>query len=614
MRRPVTSIERHTRPSHNAHGKKSASVSVPAPARLNPISHHREQDQLASQLSKQLSVGTAEGLVLKSALKRRPVEPIQTKRVLPAQSVKPLRICKREGAASKTDLSQLPTPSSVSSLQGHHRASVSHTDGARVTSRHRKNTSGSSSEWEYLDSLGEEPVSPQSVTSAERPVTSLATNGSFGSLMKGNGLPSSDSRSLPVLDNIWGSFVSETAFGSSLPPSPVASISVRHQPQETNDREQTGHRSMDPGSSTNTSCSSHSETHWKAGSAPPFSPPVANLPPIPKPTLPLGRGPRHKRSRSSANPTALLTPPTSPTEAVEFQGLDHAITTSTSDDKPLGRSGNKYSAPRQQLGPMLARSASSPSIRPPVSPEIGYSPIDTRGPGALSRLSVRHHKSRSISPSSISQSSSQCTPVPGTPVAVPSSAVNLEAPYLGTSSGSLGTSGPNILMPREGCVKSFEDSIIDVGIQAPGTVSGGVSDAILGKPPSVSSNPIWPYEKTIGVLDNQDATEGDLREEPLLTPPITPAWAVHVFDVDSEDNLKFSRMGHSESSDHIPLARTGNLAQMRRQKRSNMRSGSTQFPPEHSYRPDMLLANPKEADTRSNNPSRNATLLARNGL
>ncbi|CAE6393213.1 unnamed protein product [Rhizoctonia solani] len=599
MRRPVTSIERHTRPSHNTHGKKSASVSVPAPARLNAITRHREQEQLAPQLSKQLSVGTAEGLVLKSALKRRPVEPIQTKPVLPVQSVKPLRICKREGAASKTDLSQLPTPSSTSSLQGHHRASVGHTDGARTTSRHYKNTSGSSLEWEYLDSLGEEPVSPQSVATLERHVTSSTTNGSLGSLTKGNGLPSSDSRSLPVLDNIWGSFVSETAFGSSLPPSPVASISTRYQSQETNDREQTGRRSMDPESGTNTSCSSHSETHWKTGSAPPSSPPVTNLPPVPKPVLALGRGPRRKRSRSSANPTALLTPPTSPTEAVELQGLDRAITTSASDDNPPGRSGNKYSVLCQQLGPRLARSASSPSIRPPVSPEIGYMPIDTRGPGALSRLFVQHHKSRSISPSSVSQSSSQCTPVPGTPVAVPPSAANLQASYLGTSSGSLGASSPNILMPREGYVNSLEGSMIDVGIQTPGIVSRGVSDAIMGKPPLVSSNP--------------DATEGDLREELLLTPPITPAWAVHVFDVDSEDNLKFNRMGHSESGDHIPLARTGNLAQMRRQKRSNMRSGSTQFLAEHLHRPSISLPDPK-ADTRSNNPSKDTTLLARNGL
>ncbi|CAE6500741.1 unnamed protein product [Rhizoctonia solani] len=593
MRRPLTSAERRQRPSHNAHGTKSASVSVPAPAGFNAGTRSKEQDQPAPQLSKQLSVGTAEGLVLKSALKRRPVEPIRTQLALPVQSVKPLRICKREGAASKTDLSQLPTPSSESSLKSQHCASTGHTDGARVTTQHHKSISGSSSEWEYLDSLGEVAASPQGVTSAERPVASSATTGSFGNLIRG-GLSTSDSRSLPVLDNIWGSFVSETAFGSSLPPSPATSISARYramQSQDINDREQIGRRPIDPESGTNTSCSSHSETHWKLGSVPPSSPPVTNLPSIPQP---LGRGPRRKGSRSSANPAALLTPPISPTEKVELQGLDRAITTATSGDNPPGHSGSKCSAPHQQLGSRLARSASSPSIRPPVSPEIGYNSIDTRGPGGISRLSVQHHKSQSISLSSVSQSSSQCTPVPGTPVAVPSSAVNLTASYLGSSNGSFVTSGPRVHMPREGRV---------------------VSDPILGKFPPVSSNPVWPYEeeKTIGVLDNQDAIEGDLREELLLTPPVTPAWVAHVFDVDAEDNLQFSRMGYSESSDSIPLARMGNLAQMRRQKRGDMRSSSTQFPAE-SRRSDMLLPDPKKAGTRSNNPSKNAAFLARNDL
>ncbi|KDN51037.1 hypothetical protein RSAG8_00666, partial [Rhizoctonia solani AG-8 WAC10335] len=460
MRRPLTSAERRQRPSHNAHGTKSASVSVPAPAGFNAGTRSKEQDQPAPQLSKQLSVGTAEGLVLKSALKRRPVEPIRTQPALPVQSVKPLRICKREGAASKTDLSQLPTPSSESSLKSQHCASTGHTDGGRVTTQHHKSISGSSSEWEYLDSLGEVAASPQGVTSAERPVASSATTGSFGNLMRG-GLSTSDSRSLPVLDNIWGSFVSETAFGSSLPPSPATSISATYAQHLTN--------------------------------------------------------------------------------------------------------------------------------------KIGYNSIDTRGPGGISRLSVQHHKSQSISPSSVSQSSSQCTPVPGTPVAVPSSAVNLTASYLGSSNGSFVTSGPRVRMPREGRV---------------------VSDPILGKFPPVSSNPVWPYEeeKTIGVLDNQDAIEGDLREELLLTPPVTPAWVAHVFDVDAEDNLQFSRMGYSESSDSIPLARMGNFAQMRRQKRGDMRSSSTQFPAEHSRRSDMLLPDPKKAGTRSNNPSKNAAFLARNDL
>ncbi|CAE6399073.1 unnamed protein product [Rhizoctonia solani] len=590
VRRPVTSSERRTRPSHNAHGTKSASVSVPAPARLNVGTCFKEQEQL----SKQLSVSAAEGSVLKSALKRRPVDSIREQPTWPVQSVKPLRICKREGTTSKTDLSQLLTPSSTSSIQGPDRASVGRTEGARTTARHNKSNSGSSSEWEYLDSLGKVPVSPQSV---EVPITPSTTSPSSNT-NKGNALPNSDSRSLPVLDNIWGSFVSETAFGSSLPPSPVqvASISTRCQTvqlQEAGDREQVRLR---PDSGTSTSCSSHSEAHWKAGSAPPSSPPVTNLPPVPKSTLSFGGGPRRKKSRRSANPTALLTPPISPTEAVGIQGLGQAITNSASSDKSLSRSGSKRSAPRQQLGPRLARSASSPSIRLPVSPEIGYDSIDTRGLDPLSRLSVQHHKSWS----SVSQSSSQCTPVPGTPIAVPSLAVNLAPSYIGISSGSLGASA------REG--SGFESSgapIMGASIQAPGTMSRN----ILGEFPPVSSKPVQPYEeeKVIGVLDNQDAIDGDLREKLLITPPVTPAWVARVFDADTVNGLRFSTMGHSESSDCIPLARTGNLAQIRRHKRGDMRFGSTQLPIERSHGPDMSLPNPREADTRSNNLSKDTT-------
>ncbi|CAE6523573.1 unnamed protein product [Rhizoctonia solani] len=614
-RRPGTSTECRTRPSPNAHGTKSASISVSAPARSKTSIRSSEREQPGPQHSKQSSVGTAEGLVLKSALKHRTVESVQCHPVLPAQPVQPLRICKREGVA-KMDLSQLPTPSSEGSLKSLYHASVGHLGGAQTTTQHYKSNSGSSLERECPDNLGKVPVSTQGASTMERPVTSSTTTGSFGSIMKGHGLSTSDSRSLPVLDNIWGSFVSETAFGSSLPPSPVASISARHratQSQETRGREQIGHNSMDPGTGTNVS-SPHSETRCNPGSAPPSSPPVTGLPPVPKisstHTLSLGRPVHNKRSRSSANAVLLLTPPTSPAEEVGFQGLDRVITTSTSADNSSSRSGNKYSALLQQLGPRLARSASSPSIRPPVSPEVGYNPIDTRGPDVISRLSIRHKNSQSISPSSGSQSSSQCTPVPGTPVVVPPSAVNLAASYLGTSNGSLVASGPNARVPREGSgyAKPPQSSAIGITIQAPGTAPGGISDAVLGVFPPVPSDQIWSHEKekTIGVTKNQDIT-GDLHEEPLLTPPVTPAWAVHVFDVDAEDTLQFGRMGHDAPSDRTPLARSGNLAQMRRQKRSDMRSGSTQLPAEYSRGLDVT-------DMRSNKASKNVTILTRNVL
>ncbi|KAG8763037.1 hypothetical protein FRC11_006327 [Ceratobasidium sp. 423] len=620
MRYPGTSTECRTRPGHNAHGIKSVSVSVSTPARSNTGTRPSGQGQRTPQHGKQSSVGTAEGLVLKSALKHRMIEPAQSHPTLPVQPIKPLRICKREGVASKRGLSQLPTPSSEGSLKSLHYASVGHLDGAWPTIQHNKSNSGSSSGRECPGNLDEVPVSPQSTSTMERPVTSSTTTGSFGSIMRGHGLSSSDSRSLPVLDNIWGSFVSETAFGGSLPPSPVTSISAGYratQPQEAKGRERIKHNPVDPGTDTSAS-SPHSESHWKPGSAPPSSPPVADLPPVPEPppalSLSLSRAPRRKRSRSSANAILLLTPPTSPTEKVEFQGLDRAVTTSTSADRPPSRSGNKHSALRQQLGPRLARSASSPSIRPPVSPEIGYNPINTRSLDAVSHLSAQHQNSQSIPPSSGSQPSSQCTLVLGTPVAVPPSAVNLTS-YLGTSSGSLVASGPNVRVHREGSgyAESPQRSAIGISIQVPGTASGGISDAIPGKFPPVPSDRIWSHEeeKTSGVVKNQDIMEGDLHEEPLLTPPVTPAWAVHVFNVDAEDNLQFGGMEHDAPSDRIPLARSGNLAQMRRQKRGDMRSASTQFPAEYSRGPDMTLPGPKKTDTRGNKASKSAADLAR---
>ncbi|KAJ1308722.1 hypothetical protein OPQ81_004413 [Rhizoctonia solani] len=576
MRRPGTSAECRKPAIHHIREVKSAFVSLSAPERSNASTHHKEQEQSAPRHIKQSSMGTVESLVLKSALKHRPAEPAQSRSALPVQSVKPLRICKREGISSKMDPPQFPTPPSDISLKSLHHTSIDHMDGTRATTQHHQSTSGPPS---GRKSLGEVPVNPQGVLTMDESASSSATAGSFGSIMKGYGLSSCDSRSLPVLDNIWGSFVSETAFGSSLPPSPVASISARYRTmrsQETSVRGQIGHSSPDL------------------------------------------KNPRRKRSRSSANATALLTPPISPVEEVVLQGLDRAITTSTSDDKPSSRPIKNPSIPCQQLGPRLARSASSPSIRPPASPGIGYSPINSRSSVGAPRFSVQDQNTRSIPRLLVSQSSSQCITVPGTPAAVSRSALNLITSYPGTSNGLLAASGLGVCTPREGSgyAESQGSSVIGVSTQVPGPGSGGTPQDIQNRFPRAHSSRIWAHEegKTIDVMRNQDAAEGDLGDEPLLTPPVTPAWVVHVFDVDTEDNLHFDGVEHDASSDHIPLARSGNLAQMRRQKHGDMRSISTEFPAEHSHRPDMSRPDPGKSDVRSNKALKNANSLTRNVL
>jgi hypothetical protein len=51
----------------------------------------------------------------------------------------------------------------------------------------------------------------------------------------------------------------------------------------------------------------------------------------------------------------------------------------------------------------------------------------------------------------------------------------------------------------------------------------------------------------MGAIEGKEAAEKEQSEEPLLTPPVTPAWAVHVFDGDGEDNLQCSGMEHDAS-------------------------------------------------------------------
>ncbi|CAE6397765.1 unnamed protein product [Rhizoctonia solani] len=611
-RRPELSTECNSHRSHNRHGTKSASVSAPGPARFSTNDRSGKQDRSALQHGKQLSVGTSEGLVLKSALKHRPAEVNQSHWNALIQPVKPLKICKREVVHSKINLSQLPILSSEGNLNSFQYPSVTHKDPTRATKQNNKSISGPSLQPSLSEILG----GFQGVSAREeRPVTSSATSGSFNNIMKGHGLSTSDSRSLPVLDNIWGSFVSETAFGSSLPPSPIAPTNVVDrmiESQEADNRGRNGHNRMNI-NSANTSSVPHSKNPWKPGSAPPSQPPVAGLPPVPAKSPPAliassGSVAHRKRSHSSTNAVTLLTPPTSPTEGVELQGLDHTITSSASGNVS-SHSGDKSSASRQQLGPRLARSVSSPSIRTSASPEIVYSPIDTQDPGAKSYRSVHHQSSRSVMLSRTSHSNFECSPASGTLIAVPPSVVNL------TTSDFRTSSGPFITLRKESSHPvTPECYILGASTRTPGTVSGGISGTFLGMFPQVPSNRVWPQGEMMSTIDDQDVGEREQCEEPVLTPPVTPAWAVHVFDADAEDNLQLGRMEHNASSDRIPLARLGNLAQMRRQKGGDMRSGSTQFPMERSHRLDMSLAKPEKSDMHSSTASRNTTLLARNVL
>ncbi|CCO26414.1 hypothetical protein BN14_00437 [Rhizoctonia solani AG-1 IB] len=194
MHRSDTSTECDSYRSHNSRGTSSAFVSGSDLARSNTNAYSGEQEGPALRHGKKSSVGTSEGLVLKSALKHRPVESSQGNLNALIQPVKPLKICKREVVPSRTDSSQLPTPSSESSLNNLQRPSVAHKDGTRSTTQHHKSISGSS----LGRSLSEVSIGSYGVSATEeKPATSLESSGSFNHIMKGHGLSSSDSRSLP---------------------------------------------------------------------------------------------------------------------------------------------------------------------------------------------------------------------------------------------------------------------------------------------------------------------------------------------------------------------------------------------------------------------------------
>ncbi|KAF8759687.1 hypothetical protein RHS01_01824 [Rhizoctonia solani] len=456
MRRPEASTERNSRHRHDGHGMKSALASAPGLEKSSVQTQSGQQTRPTPQHGKQPSVGTSESLALKSALKHRPTETSQIQSNVLLRPVKPLKIHKRETVPSKADQSQLPTPSSESSLNNLHYASLVCKDGARTTTHH-KSISGSS----LGRSLNELSVDSQGASATEdRPVTSSATSSSFNSIMKGHGLSGSDSRSLPVLDNIWGSFISETAFGGSLPPSPVAPVSAGRRElisQETQDRGRSASTHTNLYSANNSSVL-HSENLQKPGSAPPSQPPW-----------------RICRRHSSTNATAPLTPPTSPTEETVLQGLEYAMAPSSSANLS-SYSRNKSSVSRQHLGPRLARSASSPSIRPSASPEIGHRPTNSHITGEKSYHSSKPQNSRSTLPLRTLQTSLEPIPNPGALVAVLPEVLDLITSDLRESSGPPTTPVHNLRPSRKGSVYTVapECSAMGTTTQISGPAPAGV--------------------------------------------------------------------------------------------------------------------------------------------
>ncbi|GAB1520001.1 hypothetical protein RhiTH_003074 [Rhizoctonia solani] len=550
MRRPEASTERNSRHRHDGHGMKSALASAPGLEKSSVQTQSGQQTRPTPQHGKQPSVGTSESLALKSALKHRPTETSQIQSNVLLRPVKPLKIHKRETVPSKADQSQLPTPSSESSLNNLHYASLVCKDGARTTTHH-KSISGSS----LGRSLNELSIDSQGASTTEdRPVTSSATSSSFNSIMKGHGLSGSDSRSLPVLDNIWGSFISETAFGGSLPPSPVAPVSAGRRElisQETQDRGRSASTHTNLYSANNSSVL-HSENLQKPGSAPPSQPPLADLPPVParkRSVLTTSSG--SKDSHSSTNATAPLTPPTSPTEETVLQGLEYAMAPSSSANLS-SYSRNKSSVSRQHLGPRLARSASSPSIRPSASPEIGHRPTNSHITGGKSYHSSKPQNSRSTLPLRTLQTSLEPIPNPGALVAVLPEVLDLITSDLRESSGPPTTPVHNLRPSRKGSVYTVapECSAMGTTTQISGPAPAGVPKFTPDMfPPAPLNQGLSQEEKTTSAMNNEDleAAKPDQCEESLLTPPVTPAWVVHVFDTDIEDSLEFGRMEHDAS-------------------------------------------------------------------
>ncbi|KAF8607928.1 hypothetical protein BDV93DRAFT_519917 [Ceratobasidium sp. AG-I] len=187
---------------------------------------------------------------------------------------------------------------------------------------------------------------------------------------------------------------------------------------------------------------------------------------------------------------------------------------------------------------------------------------------------------RSISPST-SLSSSQCTPVPGTPVASPFSATTSASSYLSESSGSpLASATSALVVPHD------RDAYVKVRDRSPRNREPSMhalspASAFMGGSEfSLSMFPSVPPERAGAHVQGRDGAVGGhapdigLHQKLLPTPPVTPAWFAQTFDTPPMDDPEMLDERHF--SDHIPLAQSGNLARMRRQKHiHNSSSGST---------------------------------------
>ncbi|KAG9128342.1 hypothetical protein FRC07_000454 [Ceratobasidium sp. 392] len=555
--RPEVPSDRQVRPTRSAHGLRSASVSVSDShdAGCGPFeSNIRRRPSL--RYFKQSSASASEGghgsdsttsadrAVRKSALKRSSAQTRQVPHSYPDSRV--------AVAISTT---------SISHTSAAHQGVSDHRSKAGVAGHRRPMgriiLTTSSTNNSPIDS----PRTPPSAGSAS----------SIGNILRGHGLAPSDSRALPVLDNIWGSFVSETAFGS-LPPSPSDSVLAKNRainPQKFISRRQT------------IECTSGPETprslprrRWNLGLPPPSSPPIVELPPTPKDqspamALPLGSVERRKLSRSPSKREMLLTPPISPTEEVEIPALGVVLSASNSNSSLMASSynGSSVSSISSRDPPSrLIRSASSPVIRPLESP-----------------ISDRSNRSwLSINPPRLGSdsllSTSQCTSVPRSPIGSPFSATNLGLSCLGTSSGT-STSTLSISCSEGGHVENpnevEQDDDLQLRCVSPPCVPIEDSEISLSMFPTVPlgiSKPSRRREVDRSAVRGENLP-ASWSEESLLTPPITPAWFAQVFDASSENGREGSKPG--ETGDEIALAQLGSFARIRRRNHVQKASSSS---------------------------------------
>ncbi|KAG8739470.1 hypothetical protein FRC10_005600 [Ceratobasidium sp. 414] len=353
-----------------------------------------------------------------------------------------------------------------------------------------------------------------------------------GNISGGHSLAPSDSRALPVLDNVWGSFVSETACGS-LPSSPSGSIAVGNRAEHLPGpapRRQTIECPRSPESPRGLP----RRRQWNSALSPPSSPPAVKLPPIPieqSPAMALSFGSviRRKLSRCPSKRETLLTPPVSPPEETKIHMLGVTPSPSTSGNSLLASSCNSsiVSAMGSRDLPPLMRSAPSPIMQSPASPVLGAA-SDTSD---RSWLSVDSPRLRSIPPST-SQSGSQSTPIPGTPISSPISAGDLGSTNLGTSSDMSG-SALSMSLGESTHVGVSDESVQKAGLRlSPPSVPVEGSEISLSMFPAVPMGIPGPYgrREVNRKAERGETLSPDWSEESLPTPPVTPAWFAQAFD------------------------------------------------------------------------------------